>query len=203
MPIYEIKNTSNYAKIGIWKITESTEDLIALLENKGFNTCTLLVTKNKQRLKQWLSTRLLLYYFYDNFEIIYDENGKPHLGNDHFISISHSHQFVAVSVNEKIDCGIDIEKLSPKVERIKHKFLNLIDLKNVTSLENLMIYWSAKEALYKYYGRKEVQFIENLFIENFDKNDDTFIGKIELPSFKIELPMVWKKIEKFVLVYTV
>ncbi len=202
MPIYEIKNTSNHSKVGIWKITETKEELINLLERKGFDTSTVIETKNQQRLKQWLAVRLLLCNFFDGVTIFYDDLGKPHLDNDWFISISHSNEFVAISINEKTDCGIDIEKISEKVERIKHKFLNPSDLKTVTSLTDLSIYWGAKEALYKYYGKKEVLFIENLFIEEFSENKNSFKGKIKMLDFKKEIPMTWEKIEDFILVYT-
>lgn len=201
MPIYEIKNTSIYAKVGIWNITESTEELIEALKNKGFDAAIDLAKKNQQRLKQWLAARLLVYHFYDNVTIIYDKNGKPHLSNGHFISISHSNHFVAVAINEKTDCGVDIEKITEKVERIKHKFLNPNDLKNITSLTDLTIFWGAKEALYKYYGEKEVLFIEHLFIEHSTKKNP-FIGKIVLPNFKAELNMCWEKVEDYILVYT-
>lgn len=202
MPIYETKKISIHAKVGVWNITETTEGLIESLENKGFDASTLLITKNQQRLKQWLATRLLVYHFYDNVSINYNENGKPHLSNGYFISITHSNHFVAIVINEKTDCGIDIEKISEKVERIKHKFLNPKDLENVTSLSDLTIYWGAKEALYKYYGQKEVLFIEHLFIGNFSKNSNSFKGKIKMPNFKIELNMCWEKIEDYLLVYT-
>ncbi len=202
MPVYQIKNVSESIKVGVWKITETEEELLNSLINNGFNKKAVYQTKNKQRFKQWLATRLLLSDFFDTANIIYDDLGKPHLDNNWFISISHSNEFVAIILNEENNCGIDIEKTSEKVARIKHKFLNPIDLQNVTSLEHLTLYWGAKEALYKYYGKKEVLFIENLFIEDFDKNKTIFKGTIDLPNFQITLPMYWQKIEDYILTYT-
>ncbi len=202
MPIYQIKNISENIKIGIWKITETKEELLKNFINKGFDQSTIYQTKNDQRLKQWLATKLLLASFFDTVKIIYDELGKPHLDNDWSISISHSHEFVAIIINKNENCGIDIEKISEKVARIKHKFLNDVDLKNITSNEHLTLYWGAKEALYKYYGKKEVLFIENLFIEEFSKEKDSFKGRIDMPNFKITLPMFFEKIENYVLTYT-
>ncbi|PCJ28798.1 MAG: hypothetical protein COA97_00200 [Flavobacteriales bacterium] len=212
MPTFQVKNISETINIGVWKITETEEELLNSLISKGFDETNITKTKNKQRLKQWLATRLLLNEFFDNAIINYDDLGKPHLNNDWFISISHSNEFVAINLNKNSHCGIDIEKITPKVERIKHKFLNPLDLQNVSSLEQLTLYWGAKEALYKYYGKKEVLFIEHLFISNFSENVTTFNGKIEinhppnLPqgrNFRIKLPMAWEKIEDYVLVYTV
>lgn len=202
MPVYQLKNVSEIIKIGVWKITETKDELINTLIHKGFDKSTIYQTKNTQRLKQWLTTRLLLSEFFKNTNIIYDVLGKPHLDNNWFVSISHSNEYVAIVLNKERSCGIDIEKISPKVERIKHKFLNPLDLENVTSLEQLTLYWGAKEALYKYYGKKEVLFIENLFIENHTIEQSFFNGRINMSNFKIKLPMAWEKIEDYILVYT-
>ena len=202
MPLHQINNVSENIKVGVWKITETQEELLNILIEKGFDTESIYQTKNKQRLKQWLATRVLLSSFFDNTIINYDDLGKPNLDNGWCISISHSNEFVAINLNKNSDCGIDIEKITPKVARIKHKFLNPTDLQNVTSLEHLTLYWGAKEALYKYYGKKEVLFIENLFITNFIENKSSFKGNIEMPDFKIELSLEWEKIEDYLLVYT-
>ena len=202
MPVYQLKNVSEIIKIGVWKINEDEDELLKKLIEKGFDQTTIYQTKNTQRLKQWLATRLLLNEFFENTNITYDDLGKPHLDNDWYISISHSNEFVAIILNKENHCGIDVEKITPKVDRIKHKFLNPLDLKIVTSLKQLTIYWGAKEALYKYYGKKEVLFIEHLFIENFKESVLSFNGRISIPDFKKEIPMSWEKIEDYILVYT-
>ncbi len=202
MPVYQIKNVSESLKVGIWKIIETEEELYESLIGKGILIENKPNTPNKTRIKQWLTTRLLLSKFFKNAVISYDVFGKPHLDNGWFISVSHSNEFVSIIVNKNTHCGIDIEKVTPKIERIKHKFLNHLDLQNVTSLEQLTIYWGAKEVLYKYYGRKEVLFIENLFIEDFSENNSSFKGKIKMADFKVELSLAWEKIGDYILVYT-
>lgn len=202
MPIYQINNVSETIKVGVWEITETEEELLKLFIQIGREEETILQTKNKQRFKQWLSTRILVNDFFSDATITYDNLGKPYLDNDWNISISHSNEFVAIIFNKEESCGIDIEKITPKIGRIKHKFLNAVDLETVISLEHLILYWGAKEALYKYYGKKEVLFIENLFITNFSSDKSDFIGAIDLQNYSKEIPMTWEKIEDFVLVYT-
>lgn len=202
MPIYQKNNFSESIKVGVWKITETEEELINQLLKKGFDQRTIYQTKNNQRLKQWLATRLLLSMFFDHANIIYNDLRKPFLDNHWNISISHSNEFVAIILNKQNDCGIDIEKISEKVGRIKHKFLNQLDLENVISPKHLTIYWGAKEALYKYYGKKEVLFIENLFIEKFSENRCQFYGKIDMAGFKITIPMKYEIIDDYILTYT-
>ena len=202
MPIHQHKKISDTNFIGVWKITEDLEQLTSNLKSIGFDVVNVFETKNELRLKQWLATRLLLHFFIKDALIVYDDLGKPSLNNGWKISISHSNEYVAIVINKDEDCGVDIEKISSKVGRIKHKYLNDVDLTNVTSEQDLTIYWGAKEALYKYYGKKEVLFIENLFIENFNSDSNSFVGRIEMPTQKISLNMAWEKIDDFVLVYT-
>jgi 4'-phosphopantetheinyl transferase len=202
MPIYQTNNVSTSIKIGVWKVTETEEELLNSLLILGFDESKIYQTKNKQRLKQWLATRLLLASFFSDAKIIYDDLGKPHLDNDWKISISHSNEFVAIILNNNDTCGIDIEKISEKVARIKHKFLNPSDLKTVITNKHLTLYWGAKEALYKCYGKKEVLFIENLFIEDFSENSKSFNGRIDMPELKKTLPMEYKIIEDYILTYT-
>ena len=202
MPVLQSKNISKSSKLGLWHITETKEYLQKQATLFQIDLSNIPQTKSESRIKQWIATRLLLAHFFSDTSITYDILGKPHLTNNWNISISHSGDFVAIILNSNENCRIDIEKITPKVERIKHKFLNSLDLKTITTLENLTIYWGAKEALYKYYGKKEVLFIENLFIENYLPNSSFFDGVINMPDLKKEIKMTWEKIEDYILVYT-
>ena len=202
MPIYQIKKISSHLILGLWKISEAEDELTRTAIAQGISLHNKPITSNKTRITQWLSTRLLLKELIGNEPINYTGLGKPYLNNGPHISISHSNHFVAISLNKKNGCGIDIEKPTPKIERIKHKFLNPTDLQKVITFEDLTIYWGAKEALYKYYGKKNLLFIENLFINDFSQNDSLFKGKILTDNFQVELSMAYEKIEGFILVYT-
>ncbi len=184
----------------IWEISESINELKQLgntISLKGYNSF-----HSENRIKQWFATRLLINHIFEGEEIQYNEFGKPYLNNGWHISISHTSEYAVILLNQNNSCGIDIEKISPKVERIKHKFLSTNDLKKVSTEKELTIYWCAKEALYKYYGKKEVLFIENLFIEEFNPNTNEFKGIIKMQDFETELKMRWEQIEDSVLVYT-
>lgn len=202
MPVFQLKNISKLSKLGIWHITETKKDLIQQATLLKIDLSKTPQTKSESRVKQWLSTRILLTHFFKDTTITYDDLGKPYLTNNWNISISHSGDYVAINLNSEQNCGIDIEKITPKVERIKHKFLSSSDLKAITTIENLTIYWGAKEALYKYYGKREVLFIENLFIENYSTDSSIFNGIINMPDLKKEIKMGWEKIEDYILVYT-
>ena len=202
MPLFQQKNLAHNIKVGVWHITENQEEIINQATVLGINMNTIPKTNSENRIKQWVATRLLVNHFFSDAEIEYDEFGKPSLSNHWNISISHSGEYVAIILNEKENCGIDIEKISSKVERIKHKFLNDDDIKSITTHEYLTLFWGAKEALYKYYGKKEVLFIENLFIKGFSEQESSFTGIINMPDLKKEIKMEWEKIDDYVLVYT-
>lgn len=140
----------------------------------------------------------------DNAEVCYDDKGKPHLVNDpRQISISHSHDKLAVIVNEHESTGIDIELIRDKVLKIKHKFLTATELLEANEdVEKLLIYWAAKETLYKIYGLKEVDFIKNLFVNPFTKHKlGSIIGEINIPEFKESFELNYQILENYVLVY--
>lgn len=137
-------------------------------------------------------------------EIKYDDKGKPYLAEDNrHISISHSHDKLAIIINEQESTGIDVELIRDKVLKIKHKFLSddeLIDAND--NVEKLLIYWAAKETLYKIYGLKEVDFIEHLFIKSFAKHNlGTIIGTIALPNVNESFHLNYQLLDDYVLVY--
>ncbi len=137
-------------------------------------------------------------------EIAYDEKGKPFLtNNSKHISISHSHDKLAIIVNEKESTGIDIELIRDKVLKIKHKFLSESELVDANdNIEKLLIYWAAKETLYKIYGLKEVDFIEHLFVKPFTKHNlGTIIGEINLSNFTESFHLNYQILDDYVLVY--
>lgn len=140
----------------------------------------------------------------EEIEIEYDAKGKPYLPkNNKHISISHSHNRLAIIINEKEPTGIDIELIREKVLKIKHKFLSVTEICDANDdVEKLLIYWAAKETLYKIYGLKEVDFIEHLFVKPFTKhNFGEIIGEIKLPNFNETFELHYQLLKDYVLVY--
>ncbi len=136
--------------------------------------------------------------------ITYDGKGKPYLADDtRHISISHSHNRLAIIVNEKESTGSDIELIRDKVLKIKHKFLTNEELLDANDdPEKLLIYWAAKETLYKIYGLKEVDFIKDLFVKPFTKHNlGTIIGEIKLPNYTESFHLQYQIIDDYVLVF--
>ena len=110
MPVFKQYIESSY-KWGIWKTSESLEELLALLPHKekyeeGIGKFTAISRK-----LEWLAVRVLLYTMLgEEKEIHYYSNGGPYLADGSFsISISHTKGYVAVLLGEPGKrVGIDI-----------------------------------------------------------------------------------------------
>lgn len=147
---------------------------------------------------------LLQHLIGDVTKLTYNDKGKPYLTNDsRHISISHSHDRLVIILNEKEETGIDIELIREKVLKIKHKFLKKVELADANDdVEKLLVYWAAKETLYKIYGLKEVDFVHHLYVKPFVKKiSGTIIGEIKLLKFHHLFELNYQIIDNYVLVY--
>lgn len=175
-------------------ITIGVLDLAAFSQSRG------LVQKREQERagSYFLLCQLLKT---DKLELGYTDTKKPFLiGRTEHISISHSHDKLAVIINEKESTGIDIELVRDKVLRIQHKFLS--DAENIFATNNinkLITIWAAKEAMYKVYGLKELDFRANLFVDDFDA--EVIFGRIESDSFKKRYKMICENVDDYKMVY--
>src|SRR5690606_17907428 len=86
----------------------------------------------------------------------------------HHISLSHSYPYVTVIIDTEKSVGIDLEHFKSKLLRIAPRMFSPLELKDAgNSVEKNCVYWSAKEALMKVYGKKDLVFSENLLVESF------------------------------------
>jgi len=182
MPVYRTIIPDSQTKVLIWKIEESFEELSKdiMLTDK----CELRVQRMKSDIHKrgFLSIRKLLEIEgYSDFDLYYDENGKPHLKNGKFISITHSYQFAAIIISDS-EVGIDIEKQRSKIIRIAHKFTPLEEYRTLANDDALMrkltIVWCAKESLYKSFAERGVSFLRHIDVADFDLDENQTTAKI-------------------------
>ena len=111
--------------------------------------------------------------------INYTENRKPYLdGNQHmFISISHSKKYCALGASSR-HIGIDIEEVSPRIERILERFVHQDEVKFIGAdhLLDLTKLWTMKEAMFKLNDRSGIEFKTELIIE--EQTGDVYFGKM-------------------------
>jgi 4'-phosphopantetheinyl transferase len=131
----------------------------------------------------------------------YTVTNKPYLADrKEHISISHSHDYLVIIVNEKENTGIDIELIRDVVLKVQYKFLNKTELNFAgNNIEKLITLWAAKEALYKVYGLKGLDFKTNLIIDDF--SGDILIGKIETETLKKKYKLKCETLGEYKMVY--
>jgi hypothetical protein len=179
----------------LWEIKLNPEEL-----NK-YRTIT-----NEKRKCEFLSIRKSIQTIYNEEEYIaYSANGKPNLAiSGHRISISHSKGLLGLIIHPTLEVGIDLQHESPKIIKIKNRFMSPMEMESSKGEEwKLLTYWCAKEALYKYYSKGNVDFSKNLFVSPFTlEKSGILMGKIHMPDMHTQFPMGYEIIEDTMVVYT-
>ncbi|HFA48219.1 MAG TPA: 4'-phosphopantetheinyl transferase superfamily protein [Bacteroidetes bacterium] len=210
MALWYEKEWSHGYQLGIWKLEEDEAFFQKKLELQKVEEEELSRIKGRRRL-EWLASRYLIHALlsdmpeWDRIPLVKDEFGKPHLhGSLLDLSFSHSSEFVAVIIS-KMKVGIDIQRFVPKITLLERKFMRAEEsgsLEEKTRLEHLHFYWGAKEALYKAYGRKLLDWKENMLVEPFDYQEvGQTRGVVTKGEFYQEYDIFFEKKGGYFLVY--
>jgi len=170
MPVSVI-NDSISNDLLLWKLSETETQLSNLLNISLSSKSKLDLIKSSSQRRQFLGVQNLLnLHKIKNDMLSYDDNGKPHLLNNKFISISHSFDYCGVIVSN-VKVGLDIEKFRSKILNISKKFVSQSDLGliKLNSIENVTKVWSIKEAVFKAFGHNEIDFKKNIIIKSVNK----------------------------------
>ncbi|MDH5604577.1 MAG: 4'-phosphopantetheinyl transferase superfamily protein [Cyclobacteriaceae bacterium] len=210
MPLQKIEKITSERIIGYWKVTEPYELLFEqcnlALEDGSYG-----LIRNEKKLLEWVCTRLLaeamLGEFNTEYQGIYkDPWGKPHLNQlDIGISVTHTFPLVIVMMDKNSPVGIDVEPPTPKIGRIAPKFLHEKEQFAQNDLMFQTILWAAKEALFKYHGRKSLSFRQQILIDPFHLSEEgTIYGRIIEGDMIEEHCLTYRFIyeKQYVLVYT-
>lgn len=154
---------------GIWKIEETSGELLERLAHKDLYLPHLGTLRTEHRKQEWLAARVLLKELTgEERPIAYRADGAPYWPDTSlYLSISHTRGYAAVAVQETPAAGIDIEYYSDRVLKIRHRFLSPAENAAIDpsyETEHLLVHWCAKEALFKMIGRQGVDFIAHLHI---------------------------------------
>jgi phosphopantetheinyl transferase len=131
---------------------------------------------NDARRHRWLASRYVVQQVTQQspLNILKDHSGRPYLDAERKpMSLSHCEGFVA-AIHSDVSVGIDVERINPRVQKIKNYFLRdeEIDLLGKENGE-LMLAWSAKESIFKWYGKQNLGFKSQLCIRSID-----FVGQV-------------------------
>jgi phosphopantetheinyl transferase len=128
-----------------------------------------------------------------------DKAGKLRVAdNPFYYSISHSGNFVA-AVQAPQTVGVDIQIPNTKLTRIAHKYiapqtLAMLYAQPEQQQDYLHYYWGIKEALFKAYGKGQVNFIQHLHIIPFEASTEgTTLARLQKPTEEAWYKIFYKK----------
>ena len=189
MPLFYQHNIDEVTQLGIWRIEEPESFYLQKVPIKKE------VAHPYKRL-QHLAGRYLLPALFPDFpleEINIADTRKPFLINEKYhFSISHCGNYAAAIASATKRVGVDIELVTSRLYDITDKFLNpaekffLKEWEGITRvhLQLITVLWSAKEAIFKWYGNGGMDFRQHMYLN----------GPIIFRSDEwIELPFLFDK----------
>jgi 4'-phosphopantetheinyl transferase len=206
MPLFKTINFNSTTQILVWKITESYQELFDNVVVNDSNLIRLQGMKSHLHQRGFLSVRKLLQEAgYNDLDLYYDELGKPHLKDDKYISISHSHHFSAIIISNK-SVGIDIELQREKISRIADKFVDeeysYLDKNDLESyIKKLTVIWGVKEAIFKIRNEKGISFKDHIRVKEFEMDDLKAEAELHFDGMVMDFELFYEEIEDFGLVY--
>lgn len=205
MPLYKTITPNSQTIVKIWKITESYDELIQPITLTDTCMERVLSMKSEWHQRGFLSVRHLLAEFgYTDADLVYDNNGKPHLKDGKHISITHSFMFSGVIISDH-EVGIDIEKQREKIAVIAHKFVGYEQNYLVNTADDyinkLTVIWCIKESLYKLFATPGMLFKEHFLVIPFMVKDEETIAWIDYEEVKYRYNTHFFEFEGFTCAY--
>ena len=207
MPLFKIINITPTTQILIWKVTESFDELVEKVVLKEKTQLRLNGMKSEMHQRAFLSVRMLIQEIgINDYDLHYDEFGKPYLNDHQHISITHSHNFAAIIISEET-VGIDMEMQREKIIRIADKFVNEKELHRLKSfdiedyIKKLTVKWGAKEAIFKIRNEKGISFKNHIKINTFELEQEQTTAELHFDSLIKDFKIYFEELENFTLVY--
>lgn len=207
MPIIENIKINKHSNLFIWNISETEVELNKLTvlnttEKGKYNSF-----KSESRRKEYLATRAMCQQILGKEVFIEnDKHGKPYLINSDFkISISHSKNIAGIIISRYNELSLDIEYLSNRVENIAKKFLSQEELSNISKnkrITHLYQYWCTKECLIKLYGKKNIHLTDELFVQDFDPEEQYIIAYYKKDNNKKAFMFEHKRLKDHLIVWS-
>lgn len=205
MPLL-LNQYQNTFRLALWSLTEplqffEAKSQLSVADQRYYAKIT-----SEFRKREWLAVRILLKEvlgFWPN--ITYTETGKPLLQNHtRHLSISHSKQMVGILLCTNPYAGIDIEHTDRSIEKVASRFLSdkeLNDIQNLDSQYSRILYWCAKEAIFKAVNESNISFSKQIAIEQILDNN-SMKGRFISEKEQIDFILNFIKIEDHLVVWT-
>lgn len=179
--------TESFAKtglLGLWEIIEDAAELSRSFRGSAADLAEGI--SHPQKKLEFLASRVLMQTMAEAAGLRYaglakNDFGKPSLVNHPGwqLSLTHSRRHAAAVLHPSQPVGIDLEAPAEALRRVAPRILSPTELAQADgNLRRLAVYWTAKEALYKLYGKRGIFFSTQLFIEPFGDEATNVVGWI-------------------------
>ena len=207
MPLFKTITPNSQTIVKIWKIRESYNELLEPINLKPESLKRVIGMKSSIHQCGFLSVRHLLAEFgYSDRDLFYDENGKPHLEDGKYISITHSFNYSAVIVSDN-KVGIDIEKQRPIITKIASKFVGYefeyLKEEQNDYVKELTVIWCAKESLYKLFATRGLSFKQNILVIPFTCDERSTVCWIDYKKIKYRYNIHFIEFDGFTCAYAI
>lgn len=203
MPLHQIISSTTTTKIYVWKITESFDALFQSVALRDVSLARVEKMKAESHQKGFLAVRKLLEVAgYDDFDLFYDDFGKPHLKDEKQISISHSHDFSVIVISDRL-IGIDLEILKDKTLKLAPRYMDVSHLENLSEAEKIRkatVIWGIKEAIFKIKNEEGISFKDHIFEEEFSLSDKKCLAALRFNEREEWFDVQFDFIQNYVLV---
>ena len=205
MPLYKKFNINTTSQVLIWEITETFEDLFDEVFMKDISLIRLNNMKSLSHQKGFLSIRKLLQEMgYSDKDLFYDETGKPNLLNGKHISISHSFEFSAIIVSDKV-AGIDLEMQREKIITIAEKFMDtefdfLPKERDQDFIQKSTVIWGVKEAIFKIENQVGISFKDHISVFPFEMSEGKTSAILTFENQVKEYAIQFEIVENYIIV---
>ena len=203
MPLLKTIALNDYTQLFVWKITETLGELFSSVALKDVSLARVESMKSESHQRGFLAVRrLLMEVGYSDFDLYYDQFGKPHLGNGKHISISHSNDF-SVIVLSNVNVGADLEILKEKTLKLAPRYMDVSHLENLSKSDELIkatVVWGIKESVFKIKNEIGISFKDNIFEDDFNLEDKKCGVSLHFNDKTERFNIVFEFIENYVFV---
>jgi phosphopantetheinyl transferase len=203
MPLHKIIHINKTTTAYFWHITEDVTSLFRAVSLKDTSLFRLEGMKSEEHQRGFLAVRMLLQHLgYTDYDLTYDEAGKPHLSDGKHISISHSHEFSCICISDEL-MGIDLEKLKEKTLKIAPRFMEVKHLENLSvseQMEKATVVWGIKESIFKIKNEKGISFPEHIFEDEFCFSDEKCAAELHFNNTIEKFTIQFYKVEDYIFV---
>ena len=204
MALEYIRQINDNIHLAVWKIEEDLEFYLKNVQLSLIDEKILLETTHPEKKLEFMAGRMLCKNVLHQLDIsdlpiFRNEYGKPQIPNSEYdISLSHTENYIALSIGNKLDVGIDIEKPKAKMVKIAPRLYTPQEMEYCQ--DNLVYYskmWSAKEVLYKLFMKKELDFREHLNCKPENKEWTLMRGTIKKDGFNKSYKLAFFELKEY------